>query len=70
MKKHVVSVHEGNKPFKCDVCEYTSPQTVDFKKHVASVHEGKKPFKCKICDKSISGKSNLDHTLLFYQIEP
>ena len=47
--RHVSSVHEGNKPFKYDICNYRSPCKGDlkkstFKKHVASVHERNKPF--------------------------
>ena len=34
-------IHEGNKPFNCELCDYRSHQKGDLKKHVASVHEGK-----------------------------
>ena len=50
MNKHVESVHEGKKPFKCDICDYSSSQKGHLKTHVASVHEGQKTFKCHICD--------------------
>ena len=42
MTIHVASVHEGKKPFKCDVCGYRLSQKGSLKRHVASVHEGKK----------------------------
>ena len=41
LKNHVVSAHEGNKPFKCEVCNHRFSRESDLKKHVASVHEGK-----------------------------
>ena len=49
LNKHVTSVHEGKKSFKCEVCHYRSSQKDDLKKHIAAVHEGKKPFKCEVC---------------------
>ena len=44
---HVSSVHEGNKPFKYDTCNYRTPckgdlKKVTFKMHDASVHERNK----------------------------
>ena len=45
MKSHVTYVHEGKKPFKCDICDYTSSGKNNMEKHVAAVHEEKKPFK-------------------------
>ena len=50
MKTHVKSVHEGKKPFKCDICDYNFSQKGDMKRHVESVHERKNPFKCDICN--------------------
>ena len=43
-KKDMASVHEGKKPFKCEVCYYMEKRTM--KSHIASIHEGKK-FQCK-----------------------
>ena len=59
MKSHVASVHEGKKPFKCDICDYSCSQKGHMKTHVESVHEGKKSFKCDICDYSCSQKSGM-----------
>ena len=41
----LLSVHEGKKPFECDICDYSFSWKSNFIKHVASVHEGKKPLK-------------------------
>ena len=42
MNKHVASVHEGKKPFKCDICDRSFSLKSHMNRHVASVHEGKK----------------------------
>ena len=57
MNRHVESVHEGKKPFKCDICDYRDAlKRGQINRHVASVHEEKKPFKCDICDYNCSQK--------------
>ena len=50
MKRHVTMVHEGKKPFICDICDYNCSLKSTMNIHVASVHEEKKPFTCFICD--------------------
>ena len=50
MTRHVGSVHEGKKPFKCEICDFRCSLKGTMKSHVESVHEGKKPFKCDICN--------------------
>ena len=44
MNKHIAVVHEGRKPFKCDICDYSCSQKCDTHKHIEAVHEGRKPF--------------------------
>ena len=34
MLKHIDSVHEGNKPFKCESCERTFAHKGNMKKHI------------------------------------
>ena len=41
MNTHTKLVHGGEKPFKCDICDYRSSQKGYLKSHVASIHEGK-----------------------------
>ena len=48
MKYHVASVHEENKPFKCEICGKGFSQKNKVKIHVESAHEKKKPFKRRI----------------------
>jgi KRAB domain-containing zinc finger protein len=59
MIRHVASVHEEEKPIKCDICDYRFSQKSQMKRHVASVHEEEKPFKCDICEYSFSQKSHI-----------
>ena len=54
MNKHVASVHEGKKPYKCYFCDHICSQQSDLNKH-----EGKKPFKCDICDYGCSTKGSM-----------
>ena len=58
MKIHIDSVHEGKKPFKCNICKAIFAGKRDWNKHVASVHEEKRPFKCTICDANFAKKGN------------
>ena len=59
LAKHIGAIHEGNKAFKCDICDNSYSQKGSMERHVASVHEGKKPFKCYICDYSCSLKHQI-----------
>ena len=59
LKRHVESVHEENKSYKCVICDYSCSQKDYLKRHFESVHEGKKPFKCEICKYSCSKKSTM-----------
>ena len=42
LNKHVATVHEGKKQFKCAICNAVFGQKPHFIKHVLTVHEGKK----------------------------
>ena len=58
----ILNVHEqpkeSEKPFKCDLCDYSSVRRGDLKRHMRS-HTGEKPFKCELCDYSSSGSGGL-----------
>ena len=42
LNSHVASVHEGKKPFKCEICTATFMQKGGLNSNVALIHEGKK----------------------------
>ena len=50
MRTHVAVIHEGKKPFKCDICIDNFGEKSTLKKHVTTVHEGRKQFKWNICN--------------------
>ena len=48
MIAHNESVHEGQKPFLCDICDYIFSNKSNLLAHIESVHEGQKLFKSDI----------------------
>ena len=58
-KRLLELVHEKNKPFKCDIWDYSCFQKGDMKKHVASVYEGDKPSNCDICNNCFPKRDKL-----------
>ena len=58
LKQHI-GVHEGKKPYKCDICAYCCSQKGTMNRHVAFVHERKETFKCEICDYSCYQKQGM-----------
>ena len=51
----------GEKPFKCDQCDFACIQSFDLVKHKYT-HSGDKPYKCDICPKQFTRPARLrDH---------
>jgi uncharacterized Zn-finger protein len=44
MKKHVETVHEGKKPFKCTICNSCYTRKTTLNKHMKTVHENMNQF--------------------------
>ena len=69
LKTHILSVHEGVKPFKCEICGLCVSQKGALNKHISVVHDGIKPtrpkperkerFECNICNKIFAWKLSL-----------
>ena len=51
MKIHYSAVHEGKRPFKCNLCDQAFTTKPSRKVHVQVVHEKDLPFACDECDK-------------------
>ena len=39
LNKHIMTVHDRNKPFKCKLCKYATVLNGDLKRHEIAVHE-------------------------------
>lgn len=51
----------GEKPFKCDQCDFACIQSFDLVKHKFT-HSGDKPYKCEMCPKQFTRPARLrDH---------
>ena len=61
MTYHIANVHDGKKPFSCNVnnCDYKCSQKHNLETHISSVHDKIKPFKCEICSVLFSQKHSL-----------
>ena len=69
MKKHIASVHEGLRPFKCSKCDSCFKDGSNLKRHFMSAHEGKKPHLCPICGVGFAQNTNLkSHIVKIHEI--
>ena len=41
-ENHICAVQEGEKPYKCSICDYSFAIKAKFEIHIDSVHDGKK----------------------------
>ncbi len=48
--KNTTSIHEGKKPFQCNICDLA----------IGTVHGGTKPFQCNFCVASFLNNSNMN----------
>lgn len=44
-------IHTGKRPYKCELCDHSFIQKVDYQAHMRRRHTGEKPYECKVCDK-------------------
>ena len=56
---HQTTVHEKEKPFKCEICLNSVGNKYMLNRHQRCIHENEKPFKCKFCQISFKLKQNL-----------
>ena len=59
LKAHMVSVHEGKKPFFCKICDSSFSRERNLRLHISTVHDGNKPFKCDLCELRFTVKHNM-----------
>ena len=63
LKVHLETIHEGSKPYKCEVCNYSAALKNTLKQHTNNVHQGRKDFKCNICGKQFTQKGKVNRHL-------
>ena len=61
-------VHNGLKPFKCDVCEYACTTSSHLTTHLR-VHSGEKPFKRHVCDYAFTQTGDIEFHSVFVLIK-
>ena len=45
LNEHIASVHEGKKPFHCEMCDVQFELELELNEHIALVHEERNHFK-------------------------
>ena len=63
MRRHLSTVHDDKKPFKCSKCPSYYSRHRDLKSHVSIEHEGKNPLvnvECSKCSKTYSSQRHLE----------
>ncbi|XP_039276761.1 zinc finger protein 761 [Nilaparvata lugens] len=52
-------IHTGEKPYKCDICNFKCAQKEGLKRHTMYKHTKEKPYSCTICNSKFSESSKL-----------
>ena len=56
--RHISSVHEGKKTFKCSICDFKGAQKGNLTMHIESVHDGVR-YPCNQCNYRATRKNSL-----------
>jgi uncharacterized C2H2 Zn-finger protein len=56
---HTDTVHEGEKLFKCAICDLKYSNKTHLRRHISTAHNENRPFKCDSCDLAFNLKQSL-----------
>ena len=59
IKKHIKSIHERQRNYKCDYCGKYLNESGSLKNHIKTVHDGQRSYKCGSCGKLFSESGSL-----------
>ena len=59
LKKHIHTVHDKAKDYKCDQCGKDFARLDKIREHIHTVHEGRRDYKCHTCGKDFSRHNHL-----------
>ncbi|CAL4079130.1 unnamed protein product [Meganyctiphanes norvegica] len=62
-------LHTGEKPLKCELCNYATRYTTHLKEHHISVHSLEKPFACEVCSQKFTAARHLQKHMLIHATE-
>ena len=57
LQDHIMMVHKGLPPYRCDVCLKGFTTLANFKSHIL-LHGTDRPFNCNLCNKGFAQKGN------------
>ena len=57
LQDHIMMVHKGLPPYRCDVCLKGFTTLANFKSHIL-LHGTERPFNCSQCNKGFAQKGN------------
>ena len=60
LRKHVMSVHEKLKPYKCEICDKSFAAVGNLNSHVSLVHEKSAQVQCTLCGKTYTNQKVLE----------
>lgn len=59
IKRHIRTIHEGQKNYKCDSCGKSFTGSQCLKIHIITIHEGQRNYKCDSCGKDFAQSGDL-----------
>lgn len=66
LRQHILSVHNGIKPFACEYCSATFATKNTLKVHTR-IHTGEKPFKCNVCERRFTQLTPMKKHLITHE---